>query len=327
MTTWNELPNEICDLILRYVCAGIISDYMLPALDSFFNPSCLLHRAPSDPHPPRVLSQFTRVIRVCRYFYNSIMNTIKFEGKSTAMRLMGLQYRRLRTALLIHNHASPIDSRALKVLVRSIGLFWNNPLVLDRIPLTDLLSQIQTPDFPIIYRLFENWARHRRDPPNDQSNRIIFRFQNSSVSYLAFVIGSSNRYNDRWQICSIAAVLNTRNSDRWTSIPDLDSLPLLYKDKINAFHEIVSLLRDIVQAPPDTWWLLVDRCAAAFPRWYIWDSTITKQFYPAPSVSQSYQLNVGPSRADGEGRSQGLLHLERNQKMNALDRVRYIPQV
>ena len=264
MATWNDLPSEIRELVLRFVCINIVAEYTSLQVDPW-SAALRFHRPVifAQVRTPAVLSYFAWVLQTCRYFHDTITEGIKFDGRSTATILMQLQHSKLRRApLMIEDLCyddDTINLRGLSELAHSIGLFWNNPVVLEELELAKLLSEIQILDcFPIIYRLLENWAQGHHQPTGFDSNFLMVQPRSSpdkTLSFLGFVIGSSNRYDEGWQVCSIEAMFDTKEWNR-TRI-DHETLPLLREDDLSSFQRDARLVRDIVVAAPNTWWLLV----------------------------------------------------------------------
>ena len=329
MAAWNDLPNELHELILRFVCISIISEYTSIDLEEYqhqlFNPSSLF--------TPKILSHFTRTIRTCRYFHTAITDIIKFEEDSTATILMKLQFQHVDNSPLVkplpwirrtfNAPDRPLDRKGLEVIGRLVGPFWNNSLVLKHLPLTRFLPQIDVDDcFPILFKLFENWARGYKDQgrlplitfsiygmrsahldpsehPPYEGDRLVFPIQlhTGKREYVGFVIGSTNRYDEHeWQVSSIEAVLA---ADNWNvgGRRNPEVLPVLCKEDIRRSSGKIAVFRDIILSPPNTWRLLfhdsVENQHYPYPMWYVWDSIDTKRFYTAFSLNQPHSLDVG----------------------------------
>jgi hypothetical protein len=138
MATWNDIPNEIRDHILRFTCVRIIAEY--EELESGPGPSPWFYTKPtpfSAIRPPTVLSLFAHLSRTCRYFHIAI-TTIKFEHQSTATILTRLQRQKFDAVDFTtvtydedNDGQQRFDRYSFQWLIWSIGPFWNNTLILE----------------------------------------------------------------------------------------------------------------------------------------------------------------------------------------------------
>jgi hypothetical protein len=334
--SWSDLPHELHIHILTFLCKNVISEYS----SRYANPRWAGYRDNDIlKHYPDVLSHFASTIQTCRAFHHAIANEIKFDGQTTASILLHLQKDKVKEALPCEDpddfdwgddgfRRNEYCRRELDLLIYLIGPFWNNQLILEDLSFQDVLSEFmfhETECFPRIYKLFENWGRSRMESP--QSNRILFNtlrldsdsnsedsdsedlVSKNSVSkdsddppsILGFVIGTHNGYNSGWQICSIAAVLDTRHA----KTTDLEALPILcLGHRYTSIFD--SFLRDLVLAPPNTWWLLMDYPGANdiehFASYYIWDSKYSRRVYSTLSHRRFESLVIeSPMSLFGEG--------------------------
>lgn len=312
--SWDKSPVEIHDQILTHCCISIISEYTSPDLKPRSEPSS---RAGPYRHHPQVLSHYASLIGVCRSFYHIITNAVIFNKQTMPEILMKLQYDKVKTAPYtttrpVRVHLSNPDTMAsyitqsrsdLRLLIRSAGPFWNNPLVLKDLSPVEWLSPIQIPYcLDILHKLFENWARDHPKSAINRSDRVIFSIQSTpgqNVTHLGFLIGSSNQHADGWQVCSIAGALDMTSWELWgkSDVIEPELLPALRPQDMGGFQREIPLLKDIASAPPDTWWLLINQrnhlglgSPVGFPNWYIWDSERTARYYASPSVRQSFSL-------------------------------------
>jgi len=328
--SWNDLPHELRIHILTFLSKNVISEYS----SRYAQPRWIGYEdLDISKHYPDVLSHFASTIQTCRAFHHSIANEIKFDGQSTASILLHLQKDKVKRALPCEDPDDFEDDdygfrhneycrRELDLIVYLIGPFWNNKLVLEDLSFRDIWLEFMFHErecFPRLYKLFENWGRSRTERP--QSNRILFNtldidldlevsdskgsdlevsgLEDSDLedsddppSILGFVIGTQNGYNSGWQICSIAAVLDTRHA----KTTDLEALPSLRPEDRYTFS-FDTFLRDLVLAPPNTWWLLMDvpgvNDVEAFPTYYIWDSKYSQRVYSTFSRRQFESLAIG----------------------------------
>jgi len=308
MATWNDLPNEIRDMILRFVYFTSMMEFdelEVPEYQHLVGNSYQLR-------PPKSLSTFAYTIRTCRYFHYAMTNTIKWvihdseERMSTGTVLKHHQHWKLiqmsntkPSEGMRHVYGSKLPLRILDLeeLVQLIGFFWNNPIVLEELELTQFLSKVHIRNcFNDIYKLFENWAQ--RGPRPLHIPHVTFPIQFSpdseNLSALSFVSGSTYRNENGLIVCTIHQVLNTMGKD-WSEPIDTASLASLEWDDGDYLKERIPLLDDIMYSPPDTWWLLVqdvNRVHTFYPRWYIWNSSTAKASYTLQSLTYFENLFV-----------------------------------
>jgi len=310
MATWHDLPNEIRELVLKFFCISVISEYTSLRRDSQAAGQRSAHGLKlSEIRPPIiVLSEFTWALRVCRYFHDAMTNRIKFEQQSTPTILMKHQAERFRGARVImqgtsYNHG-PFFLQDLVEVVLLIGYFWNNPLVIEELALSDLLSMVHIRScFPILHKLLENWAQGHREPIKFSSDRLLIPLpcttNSTNLLVLGIVIGSTSRFDKNWQVCSIETVFTTKESDSFSWIEG-NLTPVSRKEDLAAFNRNITVLKDIILAPPNTWWLLVHHRVyrgryPSYDAWYIWDSKETKRLFSAQaSVPRSNPLFETP---------------------------------
>lgn len=293
--SWDKLPVELRDQILTHCCISIISEYT--SFDLKLRSEPFSHAG----NHPQVLSQFANLIGMCRSFHHIITNAVIFDKQTMPEILMKLQYDKVRTVNSMARYGA--TSSNLKTLIRFTGPFWNNPLVLKDLSLAQWVFPIYIPYYlDILYKLFENWARNDPKPAINHCDRVIFSIQSTpgqNITHLGFLIGSYNRHVDGWQVCSIVGALDMTSWEPWGSseVIEPELLPVLSQQDVAGFQREIPLLKGIVSAPPDTWWLLINQrdrygmgTPVGFPRWYIWDSERTGRYYTSPSVNKSFFL-------------------------------------
>jgi hypothetical protein len=152
--------------------------------------------------------------------------------------------------------------------------------------------------------LLENWAQGHNEPTRFSSNNLMLDYHlilNSLNSgYLGVVIGSSNRYDKGWLVCSIKGVF----MEGWNSTRFHQKTPSgLREENLRSSQRDIPLLKDVAVAPLNTWWLLVqvegDQYSSS--KWYIWDSKRTKRFYVSPFVMFPQPLQERQPVLDKDG--------------------------
>src|SRR5271170_7193285 len=74
MATWNDLPDELRDMILRIFCYTLIMEYHTLEIPEYQHLVGKFYQL----RPPKALSSFAYAIRTCRYFHYAMTNTIKW---------------------------------------------------------------------------------------------------------------------------------------------------------------------------------------------------------------------------------------------------------
>lgn len=321
MAKWCDLPNELRDMILAYLTASIILEYWNLETVECPDDSCSLH-------PPSVLLHYAWIHRTCRYFHYAIMYTIKWTFQGNGLNL-GFEPMSTREILILFQagkikaisntapslfmrpsfgHKVPLNCQDFRHVFQLVGSFWNNPLVLENLSLAEnlsiakFISDIQVSEcFPLVYKLFEKWGEYHATGANRHITFPIQFSPDQNLSVLSFVSGSSYKNDNGWIVFTIDRVLNTRDKD-WSI--DVDTTRLNPLSPSKGTHG-VPLLEDLLMAPPNTWWLLVqeiNRIHSLFPRWYIWDSRERKRYYTCSSLMESFPLleGMGKQRIDKE---------------------------
>jgi hypothetical protein len=90
--TWHELPPEITDKILCYICEYIIKEYEMCGCNPW-NPE-YQHYAPImlGPEEPYPLCLYTNILHTCRSFYHTIKPVLKIDGEHIADILLDVQH-------------------------------------------------------------------------------------------------------------------------------------------------------------------------------------------------------------------------------------------
>src|SRR5271169_6229040 len=137
MASWNSLPPEIHDHILRLFCNDILATYT--ALESDIDYHVLQWIKETTlrwPAPPQCLQHISSATKTCRSFYHSIAHGLKTNGVSPMEQLQLIQFNRVRD--IISHSQLPHDEDDQTVgqvhvglFITLAGVFWKNPKVLE----------------------------------------------------------------------------------------------------------------------------------------------------------------------------------------------------
>jgi hypothetical protein len=135
MTTWNTLPPEVHDAILKFFCQDLIAEYnrkyeLFDATGAREAKEASRKSRLTWPAPPQPLVDFSSALRTSRSFYQSL-HRLKINGKSPTLELQFLQgyfclaiCRKAEKKLLQGLYAD------IGVFMEIAGVFWKNPLIL-----------------------------------------------------------------------------------------------------------------------------------------------------------------------------------------------------
>jgi hypothetical protein len=159
--TWHDLPPEITDKILYYICEYIVEEYEMYGRDPW-NPEyqdyAPIMLGPEGPYP---LCLYTNLLQTCRSFYHAIKHVVKIDGERVADVLQNVQYNALSQildGLYDHRHSPTFWFRIVPITVKLIGFFWNNPLIrADYIMMVDLFLIISHREGANLIPYFENF--------------------------------------------------------------------------------------------------------------------------------------------------------------------------
>jgi hypothetical protein len=145
---WKSLPHDIRFLILRTLCADIISEFKklsssfwdIAIENGYFIIDKEVQYVPSLEWPsiPSSLTSFMSTIKTCREFHDIVLHRIKFDGDSPAQVLKTRQAEtisdisnRLHYEASRHNPENGNNYKVVDVALfyEAAGPFWRNPLV------------------------------------------------------------------------------------------------------------------------------------------------------------------------------------------------------
>jgi hypothetical protein len=143
--SWESLPYDVRFLVLRTVCADIISDFEELCHTAIWDIAEDGLYVISDPEPsylppltwpagPDLLNSFISAITTCREFNDIILNQVKFDGVSPPDALKTQQ------AATIWDIADALhDGYTFRVIdmgryYQATGPFWKNPIVISEMP-------------------------------------------------------------------------------------------------------------------------------------------------------------------------------------------------
>jgi hypothetical protein len=132
MTTWNTLPPEVHDAILKFFCQDLIAEYnrkyeLFDATGAREAKEASRKSRLTWPAPPQPLVDFSSALRTSRSFYQSL-HRLKINGKSPTLELQFLQG---YFCLAIGRKAEKKCFRDCGVYMEIAGVFWKNPLILN----------------------------------------------------------------------------------------------------------------------------------------------------------------------------------------------------
>lgn len=93
MAKLQDVPCEVFNLIIYFVCIGIINEYRIGIDPSTYSDVKFLVESfhPKTPRPAP-LHDFASVLQVCRFFHEAIIGAVKIEGFTAVQTLQTLQY-------------------------------------------------------------------------------------------------------------------------------------------------------------------------------------------------------------------------------------------
>ena len=165
MASWNTLPAEIHDDILKFFCQDVITEYirkykLFDAEKASREPLGLL----TWPSPPQPLIDFSSALRTSRSFHQSL-HRFKIKGNSPSRQLQVIQrnicwrIRKKAHELLIEDRDDygPID---VAVFMEIAGVFWKNPLILDMKSraILDIMLVLNTQSLVMLVPHIEEWV-------------------------------------------------------------------------------------------------------------------------------------------------------------------------
>jgi hypothetical protein len=144
MAKWQDLPREIHDRVLYWFCINTFHTFL--ALQASLK-TAIAEYDEEGPESPAPLQHFANVLRTCEQFRDTIVNTLKINGRSVITILQEIQYSKAWNVLhvgLFNGYAQHTNS--LVILKRTAGAFWKNPLAIDDADLFDELFFYLLPD-------------------------------------------------------------------------------------------------------------------------------------------------------------------------------------
>src|SRR5271170_7866776 len=196
MTSWNALPPEIHHHTLRLFCKDIINKYT--ALGSKPRHHCEHWTSVTEPRfpaAPSCLRHISSAIRVCRFFYYTIVHDIKILSVPVMEHLQQLQLSKVRhIADYFKSHPSRSNQNPVHVgaFVKLAGVFWKNSLILDDPKdIFGVLEVLQRSSFMMLLPHLNEWVhRHGKlqeeDGYMDFDNCLMRESQSLGVAEVTF---------------------------------------------------------------------------------------------------------------------------------------------
>ena len=137
MTTWHHLPPKIQDEILGIFCLDIVATcepFRTPRVQKYF---CVCSNWVRH---PKCLKDFSSVMQTCRFFYCSILDSIRIDLVSPFGTLQSLQRAKLDKLLELYSGITPpprsmadrnVGQKCWPILAKSINL--QDPSVMDKL--------------------------------------------------------------------------------------------------------------------------------------------------------------------------------------------------
>ena len=276
MTGWNALPPEIHHHTLRLFCRDIIDKYTALGSNPHHYDRWTSVSELRFPAAPSCLRHISSAVRVCRFFYYSLVRDIKIDSVPAMEHLQKLQLSKVR-AIAGHFALQPIDRMHygrqvvhVGVFVKLAGVFWKNSLILEyHVVIATVVRMLRKSSLMMLLPHLKEWV-DRHAMVEERDCEMGYRLYELNEAEVTFGNGAkgSRHLDDGWdslEVNTIAGLYRGTehmryfvprdedgNLDASVSNAKLSELQTLSNREHCLMYPILQLVDD---AKHDTWWV------------------------------------------------------------------------
>ena len=281
MSGWNALPPEIHHHILRLFCKDIVDKYTALGSNPHHYDRWTAVSELRFPAAPSCLRHISSAIKVCRFFYYSLVCDIKIDSVPAMEHLRKLQLSKVR-AIADYFAQRPIDRMHygrlpvhVGVFIKLAGIFWKNSLILEyHVDIATVLRMLHKSSVMLLLPHLKEWVdRHSMVEEEDceVGYRSVCQMNepgSRDVTEVTFGNGAKGSRHldddmDNLNIYTITGLYRgteKQRIDMWDRYgpdeslyeEDLLEFQTLSNDECRHTYPILQLVDD---AKPDTWWV------------------------------------------------------------------------